>query len=273
MDSKKRHELEQNELAKWITAQYEDWIRPNSSWLGYACLGILVIVAIIMVTARINTWNQNAAWKHYYSALNSPHADVELELVANSTTGIVGVHARLALAQRQLAKGCSQVFIDKKEAIVMLEKAIASFQQVQRRTSAPSFIQETGFGLGCSWEALAAARVGEDLTKAVDEYQKVASHWGDTFLGKRATKQLALLQQPATKKFLELSAKKTAESLGNDFKIPFSLIDPFESEQRLNAFEGVFEQDVATEEQATTTDTGSDSKRENFDSESEDGEK
>ena len=262
MDSKKRHELEQNELAKWITAQYEDWIRPNSSWLGYACLGILVVVAIIMVTARVNTWNQSAVWRHYYSALSSPQADVELELVANSTSGIVGVHARLALAQRQLSEGCSKVFIDKSEAIVTLEKAVASFQQVQGKTSDPAILQEVGFGLGSAWEALAAARVGDDLTKAEEEYQRVASTWGDTFFGKRAKKQLALLQQPATKTFLERTATKTVESSEDDFRMPFSLIDPFEQGQ---SNLGTLELDTATEEPEATTNTVPEPIQENSD--------
>jgi len=248
MDSKKRHELEQNELAKWIVAQYEDWIRPNSSWLGYAVLGILIVIVVIMATARVNTWNQKAAWRHYYAALDSPQADVELELVANSTSGIVGAYARLALAQRQLAEGCSQVFIDKMEAIVMLEKAIASFQQVQRKTSDPSILQEAGFGLGYVWETLAAARVGDDLTKAEEEYKKVSSLWGDEFVGKRAKKQLVLLQQPTTKTFLEFNAKKTVEPSGDDFKVPFSNIDPFEPGQ---VDLGTFEQGTATTESGT----------------------
>ena len=264
MDSKKRHELEQNELAKWIVAQYEDWIHPNSSWLGYACLGILAVVVIIMLTARVNTWNQNAAWRHYYTALHSPQANTELELVANSTSGIVGVHARLALAQRQLTEGCSQVFINKTEAIALLEKAIASFQDVQRKTSDPSILREVGFGLGYSWETLAAARVGDDLTKAVEEYQRVVNHWGDEFVGKRATKQLARLRQPTTKTFLELSAKKTVESSEEDTKIPFSLIDPFELEQ---SNLGMLEQSVVTEEQKATagTESESEAKQENSD--------
>ena len=228
MDSKKRHELEQNELAKWIIAQYEDWIHPNSSWLGYLCLGIFVVIVLLLVTARLNTWNQNAAWKNYYSALDSPQAEVELELVANSSSGIVGVHARLALAQRQLTEGCSQVFIDKAEAIVMLEKAITSFQHVQRATSDPSVLSEVEFGLGYAWETLAAARVGDDLTKAEEEYQRVVSQWGDKFVGERAKKQLARLQQPTTKTFLELTAKKTVESSDDNFKLPLNFPDSFE---------------------------------------------
>jgi len=235
MDSKHRHELEKNELAKWLSAQYEDWIRPNSSWLGYAVIGGLVVIAVIIGTERVNAWNQNAAWKQYYTALNSFNANEELELLANTTSGIVGVHARLALAQRQLAEGAAHVQLDKREAVALLEKAVDSFQQVQKATNVPLLLQQTGFGLGQCWETLAAARVGsDDLAKAEEEYQKVAERWGESFKGQRAQKQLALLRQPATRMFLELTAARVLEmplqdELRDEFRRSFSLDDPFMS--------------------------------------------
>jgi len=233
MDSKKRHELEQNELAKWIIAQYEDWLRPNSSWLGYAVFGVLVVIAILIGTARVNTWNRNSAWKQYYAALHSPEVDTELERLANSTTGIVGAHARLALAQRRLSEGCSQVLIDKKEAITVLDKAIASFQQVQRATSDPSLLQQAGLGLGICWETLSAARVGDDLAKAEEAYQKVINQWADSFAGQQANTKLAWIRQPSTVAFLELTAAKTVESAETDdsmseIRNSFGLGDLFE---------------------------------------------
>ena len=257
MDSKHRHELEKNELAKWIVAQYEDWIRPNSSWLGYAVIGVLVVTLIIVATARVNTWNRSTAWKQYYAALHSPQAETELELLAQSTSSGVGIHARLALAQRQLSEGCSQVFTDKAKAIVTLEKALASFQQVQKATSDPKFLQQAGFGLGQCWEALAAARVGDDLAKAEGEYQKVADQWGESFDGQRAKKQLAWIRQPATITFLVLTAEKTVEtSEVDDFKTNFRLMNPFEQEEM--DF-GLFEKEAVVEAQ---DDTNAESKQE-----------
>ena len=216
MDSKHRHELEQNELAKWIVAQYEDWIRPNSSWLGYVVLGVLIVVAVLIGIARLNTWNQNIAWQQYYAALHSEQADVDLELVAQSSSGIVGVQARLTLAQRQLSEGCSLVFTDKKEAIVLLEKAVTSFQQVQKTTRDSLLLQQAGLGLGQCWETLAAARVGDDLAKAEAEYLKIADRWGEGFTGKQAQKQLALIKQPTTQEIIKLMATKTIEDAETD---------------------------------------------------------
>jgi hypothetical protein len=253
MDSKHRHELEKNELAKWIVAQYEDWIRPNSSWLGYAVLGVLVVVFIIMATARINTWNRSAAWKQYYAALHSPQAETDLELLAQSTSGVVSTYARLTLAHRLLSEGCSQVFTDKTKAIVTLEKALASFQQVQNATSDPLFLQQAGFDLGQCWESLAAARVGDDLTQAESEYQKVVDQWGDEFVGQRAKKRLALLRQPATVAFLAFSAEKAAEPTEmDDFISKFGSMDPFEPGQM--DF-GSLDDGVATDAQRDGTNT------------------
>ena len=254
MDSKHRHELEQNVLAKWLITQYEDWIRPNSSWLGYALFGVLIVVAIIMVTARVNSWNRAAAWKQYYAALNSANADADLELIANSTSGTIGIQARLALAQRQLTEGCFSVFTDKPQSITVLEKAIDSFQRIQQETTDPIMLQRAGFGLGQCWEALAAARVGNDLTKAEEEYQKVADRWGDDFLGQRAKQQLALIRQPGTRTFIELAAAKVPESFGRDnFKVDFDPSDPFAPGQ-IN-FEA-FDQKMETEEQKTEVEPG-----------------
>jgi len=229
MDSKTRHELEQNELAKWFTHQYEDWIEPNKSWLGYAVLGLLIAIVVIFATARVSAWNQAAAWNQFYDALNSVNAQAEMEIVANSTTGIVGANARLALAQLQKAEGSAQAFIHRSEAIVLLDKAIASFERVQRATNDPMLLQQAGFGLGQCWETLAAVRVGDDLAKAEEEYQKVVEHWGDGFMGQRAQKQLALIRQPSTKMFLERLAAKTPEIPAGmeGFGVTINPDDPF----------------------------------------------
>ena len=235
MDSKTRHELEKNELLKWLTHQYEDWIKPNQSWLGYAVAGVLVVIVVIYATARVNTWNQQAAWKQFYAALNSPNADRELELVANSSSGIIAANARLALAQRQLAEGSLEVFPDRSafpdrsKAVALLEKAIATFQQVQKGTSDPMILQQAGFGLGQCWETLAAVRVGDDLAKAEKAFQEVAERWEDGFLGKRAQKQLALVRQPSTKMFLERLAMKMPEIVPGmeDFRVDIDPADPF----------------------------------------------
>ena len=252
MDSKTRHELEKNELSKWLTHQYEDWIRPNKSWLGYAVLGVIAVIVVIFATARVNARNQNGAWKHFYSALSSPNANAELELVAGSTSGAVGVHARLALAQRQLADGNAEAFIDKSKAIALLEKAITTFQQVQKSASDSMILQQAGCGLGECWETLAAVRVGDDRAKAEEEYQKVTERWENGFMRQRAQERLARIRQPATKMFLENMAAKVPEMPAGmeGFNVSINPDDAFFPGGGLN-LEDVFGQGTPPETQSS----------------------
>ncbi|MCL2005126.1 MAG: hypothetical protein FWG73_03080 [Planctomycetaceae bacterium] len=249
MDSKARQELEKNELAKYLSAVYEDWIKPNSSWLGYAVIGGLIVVAVIYGTVRVNTWNHQTAWKHYYAAQGSATAMDEWEHLANSTSSIVGVHARLALAQRQLDEGCSRLMTgDKAEAIAILERAVASFQQVQTAAREPSLLQQAGFGLGQAWESLSAARVGDDFAKAEAAYQMVAERWSESFLGRRAASQLTLLRQPETRMFLERMAARVVEvSDLDDFREGFSFDEPFEPGGTIDF--GFFDEEPEEEEE------------------------
>ena len=252
MDSKHRHELEQNELAKWLISQYEDWIRPNSSWLGYAVLGLLVVIAVIFATARVNTWNRNAEWKDFYIALSAEDPNAALDAVAQSTRSVVGAHARLALAQRQLSEGCITAFSDKTESIVLLEKAMATFQQVQKATNDPMILQEAGFGLGYCRETLAGVRVGDDITKAEEEYQQVIERWKDGFMGQLAQQRLAQIRQPATQEFLKLLAAKTVETPAGmeDFRVNITSDDPFAPGGGGFNLDDLFNQEGTTEEPA-----------------------
>ena len=234
MDSKSRQELEKNELAKWIGAAYADWIKPNSGWLSFVVAFGLIAAAVIFGTVRVQSWNHQTVWKQYYAALSSPTAEIELENIANSTTSTVGLQARLTLAHKLLATGSSLLFTDKEGAIVLLERAITAFQQVQAMATDPILLQQAGFGLGQSWEGLAATRVVSeqedspktDLDNAIVAYQNVADRWGDSLLGQRSENQLALLRRPSTVMFLERMAARVIEVPNfDDFKADFDLPD------------------------------------------------
>ncbi|MDR0522412.1 MAG: hypothetical protein LBH00_11255 [Planctomycetaceae bacterium] len=232
MDSKHRHQLEQNVLAKWISTQYRDWIRPNSQWLSYAALGVILVVAIFVFTSRINSWNRASSWKQYYAALHSAQPETALEGLTDTVKGEVGEWTRLTLAQQQLTDGCAQLFNDKTKAIPVLEKAVISFLRLQKEARSPEFKQYAGFGLGQCYEALAAARTSnhenqtagsDDWSRAVKEYEQIAGE--ENFTGRQAKKQLALLRQPETKNFLQLTAAKKPEKQ-EEFKVNIDPADP-----------------------------------------------
>ncbi|MDR3183761.1 MAG: hypothetical protein LBT89_12735 [Planctomycetaceae bacterium] len=229
MDSHRRHQLRENALANWLITQYEEWIHPNNNWLYWGIIGVLIAALVIVGTLRLNAWSRSAAWKQYYAALHSGQAEADLESLADQTSGDVGIHARLALAQLKLAEGCNDVFTDKAKAVAALEKAVFVFQKVQKSAADKTIVQQAAFGLAQSWEALAASRNGGDLQKAEEEYSKIAELWKDTYFGKRAAAQLAVLKQTGTKKFFELAAVQVikVEEKADDFKVNIDKQEPF----------------------------------------------
>jgi hypothetical protein len=229
MDSKHRHQLRENALANWIISQYEEWIHPNSNWLYWTLIGVLVCVLIILGTIRLNAWNQKTAWKQYYAALHSVQSEADLEALADQTSGIVGVQARLSLGLQKLSEGCNAVFTDKSKAIADLEKAVFVFQKVQKTASDRTILQQAAFGLAQSWEALAASRKGDDLQRAEAEYKKIVEAWKDENVGQRAADQLALIGRADTKKFFELASAQIikTEEKADDFKVNIDKQNPF----------------------------------------------
>ncbi|MDR3232807.1 MAG: hypothetical protein LBT46_03940 [Planctomycetaceae bacterium] len=230
MDSHRRHQLRENLLANWIITQYEEWIRPNSTWLYWAIVGVLIAAVIIAGTIRLNAWSQSAAWKHYYAALHSGQAEAELESLADQTSGNVGVQARLALGQLKLAEGCNAVFTDKAKAVAALEKAVFVFQKVQKTSAADKMVlQQAAFGSAQAFEALAASRKGGDLQKAEAEYRNIAETWKNENVGRRAAAQLEMFGQTGTKKFFEIAAAQVikTEDKADDFKVNIDKQEPF----------------------------------------------
>lgn len=230
MDSKRRHELSQNYLANWLITQYEDSIRPNAQLIGWGAIVLLVLLLLFWGSMKIRQWNREAAWQQYYSAVTSTDAPFALETLADSSEGDLGVRARLNLAQLLLGDACNGIFEDKTKAVEDLEKAIRHFQIVLQRASNDDYKREAAWGLGQAYETMAAFRSGsDDLGSAAKEYKALAERWPNEILGRRASKQAALITRPETKKFFELAAAKASEPpKEEEFKVDIDTKDPFQ---------------------------------------------
>lgn len=228
MDSKRRHELSQNFLANWLITQYEDWIRPNSGLLSWAILIVLLIIAALLLSARVVGWNRASAWRQYSSAVASADAATSLETLAEAG-GPVAVPSRLSLGQILLADACNGMFQNKSESLGKTEKAITHFRWVRDNAKEDAVKQQAIWGLGQSWETAAALRTDKtDLDEAAKAYKTLIERWPNDYLGRRAAAQLAFLERPGTKKFLELAANRVEEKpQADDFKVEIDTKDPF----------------------------------------------
>ncbi|MDR2706566.1 MAG: hypothetical protein LBC02_12365 [Planctomycetaceae bacterium] len=230
MDSDRRHQLAQNELAHWLITQYEEWLKPNAYWIGGGAIAILVLLGAFFGSSGISEWNKAQIWNGYYNAIHSENSTEALQLLVETTSkGTIAEQARLTLAQIQLGEGCHLLLTDKSKAISSLEKSLEQFQLLQKNTKNKDILLQANFGLAQTWETLAAARVGtNDLAEAEKEYKKIAEQYPDEFLGQKAKKQLLLISNVNTRKFFELAAAKVAEPpKQDDFKVEIDKKDPF----------------------------------------------
>lgn len=229
MDSNRRHQLAQNDLANWFITQYEDWIQPNLKWIGTAICGVLLLIVLISLSSRFVQWNKAAAWRQYYTALYSADSVGALEAISEASDGQVGVQSRLSLAQILLSEACNDVFTDQKAAQEKLDKATLHFQKVRDTAKDEQVQRQAIWGLGQAHEAYAAIRTDKnDLDAATKEYKMLSERWPDDYLGRRAVKQLAFIARPETKQFYELAAQKAQEKpKEEDFKVDIDTKDPF----------------------------------------------
>ncbi|MDR0610154.1 MAG: hypothetical protein LBG58_08600 [Planctomycetaceae bacterium] len=229
MDSDRRHQLAQNELAQWLTTQYEEWLKPNAYWIGGGAIVILVLLGAFFSSSGLSEWNKAQIWNGYYNAIHSENSTEALQLLVETSKGTIAEQARLTLAQIQLGEGCHLLLTDKSKAIGSLEKSVEQFQILQKNANDKNILLQANFGLAQAWETLAAARVGNnDLAEAKKEYKKIAEQYPNEFLGQKAQKQLLLISNANTRKFFELAAAKAAEpSKQDDFKVEINKKDPF----------------------------------------------
>ncbi|MDR1963352.1 MAG: hypothetical protein LBQ50_06200 [Planctomycetaceae bacterium] len=229
MDSNRRHHLAQNELAHWFITQYEEWLKPYGYWIGSGAVTILVLLAVVFGTAKLSEWNKSQIWNGYYAAIHSENSAEELEILAETSKGLIADQTRLTLAQIRLGEGCNLSFTDKSKAIELLQKSVEQFQRLQKTTEDKNILMQASFGLGQAWETLAAVRVGKnDLAEAENEYKKIAERWSNEFIGQKAKKQLLLISRANTKRFFELAAAKVIEPpKQDDFKVEIDKKDPF----------------------------------------------
>ncbi len=246
MDSNRRHQLSENALAKWFKKQHEEWISPNNGLLSTLVIVVLLVLCVVLLAHRYMERQRAAIWGTYQSALTAENPVAELEVLAETAKEPVLSQARLTLGQMLLGENCIKVSTgisaatsadtadgkdSEKTVIEPLEKALEQFRSLEN-ASVVTLRQQAWFGLAQTLETLAAARSGNDLAEAEKVYQEIVSQWPESFYGKQAAKQLVLISQPSTKKFLEqviarAANKANALPKAEDFKVEINTKDPF----------------------------------------------
>ena len=160
MKTERRHELQTNELAIWLTSWLEA-IKPYSKVL----LGALVLLAAVWFAAAYvrsrGRESESRAWTALFQAYTpSAASDVSEQMadVAKSYPGTpAGLWALQTAADVHLAEGSQQLFRDREQAKQDLQQAQETYDTIAQQATDPMLKQRAMFGAAQCWNAWATS--------------------------------------------------------------------------------------------------------------------
>lgn len=196
MKTERRHELQTNELAIWLTGWLEA-IKPYSKVL----LGALVLLAAAWFAAAYvrnrGRESESRAWTALFQAYTpSAASDVSEQMadVAKSYPGTpAGLWALQTAADVHLAEGTQQLFRDREQAKQDLQQAQEAYDTIAQQATDPMLKQRAMFGAAQALECLG------DFDQAEKKYRELSDSAPDSAVGQLASRRLESLKRPTTR--------------------------------------------------------------------------
>lgn len=218
MKSEERHELEQNELADWVTKAVER-VRPY--WM-HALVGSLLAAGALVGWAYFTAAQRQAtadAWEEYLAA-DSP--ELFEAIIKEYPDSPVVPYARLRIADYRFQEGKSKLVVDRSEALARLDEAIKLYQYISQDPQAPPDARERA-DLGV---AMAAESKGA-LEEAKADYRRVADLYAGTPDAQFAQKRIDVLESPQAKQFYQQLSSYVPPTPSTDLPRRPGLESPF----------------------------------------------
>ncbi len=207
MKSKRRHELQTNDLADRIGHVIER-VRPYMTTALAVLVAFAVVVSAWYYLAANREHKMANAWRAYFSAGADPASDVTLQLsevADNYADTPAGLWAAQTAADLSLSQGIRMLFSDRAAAETNIAKAKGLYKQVldnKLTKSYPMLLERARFGLAQAHETL------NELKEARNFYQLVVDMSPDSPLGKAAKSRLDRLEDPEVEKWYNWFARQ-----------------------------------------------------------------
>lgn len=207
MKSKRRHELQTNDLADRI-GHFIERVRPYVTTALAVLVAFAVVVSVWYYMAANHERKMADAWRAYFSAGTDPTADLTAQLseVADSYANTsAGLWAAQTAADFSLAQGVQMMFSDRAEAETNIDKAKGLYKQVldnKLTKSNPMLLERARFGLAQAYETLS------ELDDARKYYQLVVDTSSGSPLEETAKKRLETLAKPDVEKWYNWFARQ-----------------------------------------------------------------
>jgi hypothetical protein len=203
MKTQRRHELQQNELADWLSKTIEG-MKPYQNLVLAGMVLVLVLILGYAWYSHAAAAETTAAWDELNRGLTGRPTQESFDSLTTvidkyRTSSAFPVAAVLS-GDYFLQSGCDGVFVDKSQANPILTRAIERYE-LDRQGQGPSpFSERAAFGLARAHEAKACL---EDLEKAARYYKEVIEKWPHGAYAAMAKHRLEDLDRPEIKRMYD----------------------------------------------------------------------
>ena len=201
MNSERRHELQQNDLAVYLN-KINKSIEPYSKFIAVG-VGVLVVSGL--------------AWAFYSSEQSAQRSEATLNLIKATSTAdpevlrdvsdsfpetISGKWARVYQGQLYLAQGIQQLYEDSEQARILLEDAKQTLASAVSGSDEILIRSRGQFGIARASEALG------EVDEAIEAYKKVISVGESEAMIKKSQERIDMLEKPETLAFMTWFAEQ-----------------------------------------------------------------
>jgi hypothetical protein len=206
MKAERRHELQENVLAAWLTKQIEA-VKPYWQVItGIAIIALLGVIAFYLIRCR-SAAEKAVGWVDYFDAVANRDIDKLEEVADENPKAVAGLWALQAAGDERLLDGMNRLYSNPAGAKLELHKAVENYHLVLERTEEPMLVRRALFGLARAHESL------QELDDAKKRYGELAEKFPDSPLGALAKQRIEVLSRPSTREFLAWLSKQ-------DFELP-----------------------------------------------------
>jgi hypothetical protein len=218
MKTERRHELQANQLAEFLTDVSEK-AKPYAKGLVGIALAALVVVCAYLYLSRRSAAEEGQSWNEAWQAIGSRDDEGLRNVIKKYPDKPAAMWSQLVLADIELSRGVASLFGQKSAGRDLIRSAYDDYQHVADHAAHPLLREQAVFGMGRTQESL------NQLEKAREAYEKVVKDFPGGPYAKRAQQRLDELGHDSTKVFYDwfAAAEPATPSLGkgSPFASPF----------------------------------------------------
>ena len=203
MKTERRHELQNNELAAWLTVRIEK-IQPYlKTVLGVLILGLVIILGIFIVQNREQQATAQA-WSAYFNAYGngndtrSRNPEEFKDVSETYPQTPPGMWAMQSAGDLDLTSGAIQLFRDRDAGRDELQNAVESYEKIATTTNDPMLKPRAIFGWGQALEALGEIEAARKKYEQVVTGAEEGGEFEGSVVAELASQRVSVLDQPAT---------------------------------------------------------------------------